>query len=570
MSYFKELPGKMNIAFRRFPLTLVWVILGSIYIIGLVETDANIFTTFYAETLVLILGVSWLIGIRFLNESFSNKSVSWAIRVLALLGLLLYYISFPDYENSTSITYTRWFILLISGHILIFFAPFTSRWNKLDYWNYLQRIIIAISRSVVFSGIIYLGLSLALLAIENLFSINIRDEIYGDLFVICLGIINTFIYLSDFPTAIHHTQQLYYSKALDVLIKYILIPIVLLYLVIVYAYSLKILITWELPQGWVSYLITILSVAGFIIHIIIEPIREKHPDLIVNKFYPFFYFSLFPLFILLFVAIFTRVLEYNFTENRYFLLIIALWILGISIYILISKKKRLSIIVISFFILCILSISGPWNAFKISTNAQSKELLSLIEKTKKSNLSRQEVDRFLNISRYLKERNELYLIDDDLGFKTNYITSAYNSGSLILDSIYGEKNYSKSINSNTNYFYLQNINKRREIDISDYEKFVEISLNKNPKSGYLLQVEDQYIIFKGSDKQLFKFNLKKDIRKKIKLYDYLSSAPVESFEYTITNEFGEFKLIINAINGNIENNDVKFNNIDGYILMRLH
>ena len=570
MNYLKELPSKMAIAFRRFPLTLVWVIFGSIYIIGLIETDANLFRGFYAETLVLILGVSWLIGVQFLNEGFSNKLIRWLIRLLTLTGLLLYYLSFPDYENSTSITFTKWFILFISGHVLIFFAPFIRQWNTLDYWNYLHRIIIAISRSALFSGIIYLGLSLALLAIENLFSINIRDEIYGDLLVICLGMINTFIYLSDFPTAIHHTQKLNYSKALDVLIKYILIPIILLYLLIVYAYSLRILITWELPEGWVSYLITILSIAGFIIHIIIEPIREKHQDLIVNKFYPFFYLSLFPLFILLFVAIFTRLSEYNFTENRYFLFLISIWILGISLYVLISKKKRLSIIAISFFALCLLSIFGPWNAFKVSINAQRNELLHLIQQTKKNPISQQEVDRFLNISRYLKDRNKLYLIDDELGFSTDYITSSYNAGNTILDSIYGENNYSKSINSNSNYFYFQNFRKRRVIDITGYEKFIEISLVDYPKSKYSLELQDEYIILKDSNKQLFKYNLAEDLKRKIKLYQQLNDTPAESFEYTITNKFGDFKLIINTINGNIKNNEFTFNTIDGYILMKLH
>ena len=121
MNYLKELPSKMAIAFRRFPLTLVWVLFGSIYMIGLIETDANLFRGFYAETLVLILGVSWLIGVQFFNEGFSNNLTVWVIRLLTLTGLILYYLSFPDYENSTSITFTRWFILFISGHVLIFF-----------------------------------------------------------------------------------------------------------------------------------------------------------------------------------------------------------------------------------------------------------------------------------------------------------------------------------------------------------------------------------------------------------------------------------------------------------------
>tara|TARA_Y100001934_G_C11627104_1_gene439336 strand:- start:13 stop:234 length:222 start_codon:yes stop_codon:yes gene_type:complete len=70
MNYLKELPSKMAIAFRRFPLTLVWVLFGSIYMIGLIETDANLFRGFYAETLVLILGISCLLEFNFLMKVF--------------------------------------------------------------------------------------------------------------------------------------------------------------------------------------------------------------------------------------------------------------------------------------------------------------------------------------------------------------------------------------------------------------------------------------------------------------------------------------------------------------------
>ena len=170
----------------------------------------------------------------------------------------------------------------------------------------------------------------------------------------------------------------------------------------------------------------------------------------------------------------------------------------------------------------------------------------------------------------MKDRNKLFLIDEELGFSTDYITSSYNSGSLILDSIYGENNYSKSINSNSNYFYFQNFRKTRVIDINGYEKFIDISLVDYPKSNYSLEVENEHIILKDSDKQLFKYNLTQDLKRKIKLYQQLNEAPAESFEYTIINEFGDFKLIINTMNGNIKNNEFTFNTIDGYILIKLH
>ncbi|MBW2961654.1 DUF4153 domain-containing protein [Mesonia aestuariivivens] len=575
MSYFKELPSKMNLAFKRFPITLLWAVAGSLLIIALIQLEVNIFRSAYKEMLILSLGVSWLIASQFLKESIYNKKTGWTIKLVIILLLITYYFTLPSYDNANVITFTRWFILLLAGHIFIFFAPFIFYWNIVDYWNYLQRIIIAIARSILFTTIIYLGLSLALLAVENLFSIDIEWKVYTELFVFCIGIINTFIYLSDFPKDIHHTKELHYSKALDVLIKYILIPIIILYLVIVYAYSLKILFIWELPKGWVSYLISILSIVGFIIHIIIEPIRKQHKNLIINKFYPVLYFSLFPLFILLFIAIFTRIEAYNFTENRYFLLLLAIWVLGVSLFALISKEKKLSVLPISLFLLCLFSIFGPWSAFQVSLNAQANEVSTLIQKTKngKQQLSVEEVSRFTSIASYLKQREKLHLIDKNIGFETSYINNSFDAGNYLLDSIYGRGNYKKGSHSSYyhNNFYYHNYDKGSEINISGYDKFLDISsktyTKSKSKSKYELNINHHDIILRFEGNELFKKNIGDDIKKKLKKYQSLNNIPKDNFKYEITNDIGKFKVIIISLGGTNKNNKVKIENISVYVII---
>ena len=572
MSYFKELPSKMQVAFMRFPITLLWVILGSLFTIFVVNTGGyNWYDKYVAELTVLGIGVSWLIGAQFLKESLQNKVIGWLIKSVILIGLFIYYITYPEKDDANSITYTRSLILLLAGHIFVFFAPFINRWNKIDYWNYLKLIITAIGRSALFSIITYSGLSLALLAIENLFYISISSDLYADLFIICLGMVNTFIYLSDFPKQIHHTQEIHYSKALDVLLKYILIPILLLYLIIVYAYSFKILITWELPQGWVSYLITILSIVGFTIHMIIEPIREKHPNLIIRKFYPVFYFLLFPLFILLFIAIFTRVNAYGFTENRYFLTVLAAWIIGIALYILLSKKKMLSILPISLFLLCLISIYGPWSAHQVSIKSQVNRLSELILKADKGNfvLSEGEVEQFKSATRFLKEKEQLHLIDPKLGFKTSYIENSYNSGYSILDSIYGDKTYKLPNTNDYLSFYYNDFAYNEELNVQGYDKLVIVNTSNTRDEKYFLDIKEDSLILKYSNNELFRYNIREDIRTKLKKYSNLNEAPKESFEYEITNDIGKFKFIIKSLNGTRKNKDkaLELYNIKIYVFI---
>src|SRR5690606_2926956 len=117
-------------------------------------------------------------------------------------------------------------------------------------------------RSAFFSGVLYIGLVLALLAIQALFNVSIPDRRFGQLFVFCLGIMNTWVYLSDFPKKVISLTDIYFNKPLEVFVKYILIPLILLYIVILYAYGFKIIFQWELPKGWVSYLVTALAILG--------------------------------------------------------------------------------------------------------------------------------------------------------------------------------------------------------------------------------------------------------------------------------------------------------------------
>lgn len=577
MKFLNELPARTKAAFMRFPVTIIWSTVGSLYVAWLIGLDARIFNEFTSLILTLILGVSWLIGTQFLIESLRIHKYSWLLK-LGVIGLLIiYYLTFNEDDfDDNPILITRWFLLFLAGHIFVFFAPFLKQWDKIDYWNYLQQIIISITRAALFTFVIFGGLALAILAVDNLFNISINDNVYGQLYVICLGIINTFIYLADFPEKIHNTQKLRYSKALDVFLKFILIPILIIYLMIVYAYAFKILFLWELPQGWVSYLISILAIIGLIIQIIIEPLRETHHNILIRKFHPYFYIALFPLLILFFVAINTRIADYNFTENRYFLVVLAFWILGLSLYMIFSKKKKLNIIPISLFILIMLASYGPWSAFNISINAQTKELKEMVNKIKSNPqelITLEEASQFRSISKYLKERNHLNKLDASLGFKTSYVQNSYSAGEQLLDSLYGSERASR-ISSQTasgkKYYYYNQLNYKHQInlDVKDYQNMVEVALNQNENHRYQISHRPNSLIVKDQEKKLFDVDIDSLLIKSLKKYPDFKNAPQEELTYTFKNTKGTFSLILKNFRFNkVDETTLSFIHLSGYLLV---
>ena len=71
-----------------------------------------------------------------------------------------------------------------------------------------------------------------------------------------------------------------------------------------------------------------------------------------------------------FIAIFKRIHEYGITENRFFIILLGVWIAFNAGFIIFTKYKMIRIVPISLALIAVLSINGPWNVFKISKGQQ--------------------------------------------------------------------------------------------------------------------------------------------------------------------------------------------------------
>ena len=512
-----EFIGKATEAFKRFPLTLIWAIVSTIIVVILIEKDIDyLFDENNRLLLVMILGISWLIGAQFYIEQFKKAKQLWWIKIIVALAVLGVYFLLPPNDRASDgpTPYIQWALFFLAGHLSLFFAPFLTTWHPKAYWNYLSNMIIAIGRSILFSGVVYLGLSLALLAIQYLFNVDIDDQRYGQLFVVCLGIVNTWVYLSDFPKEIQHSIHMSFNKATEVFVKFILIPLASLYILILYAYALKIVINWELPKGWVSYLITALAGLILVIQLIIHPIRITHESRLIRRFQPLFYWLFLPLLVLLYVAIYKRVSDYGITEARYFLILLAAFITGAVLYLIFSRKKQLRFLPMALTGLALLGSFGFWGAFSVSKRSQMKQfkevysafmptgqaglptgqagakpVLSSVEVADTTTITREQADRFVSIVKYLNERNLLHTTEEFLGYNPKLEfpdASSWNIGDEIL-----KKEGITSL-SNPLYYISKNFNvdASEPIDIEGYSWMNTMYLNEgasNLEYSHILQ-----------------------------------------------------------------------------------
>ena len=370
---------------KRFLFPIIAAVIGTIFTILLAHlpfNQTNSHHWYWNAVMSCYLAMLLLIALTVLAERKAfNNNLKFIMQLLGIALAIAYYFSLPD--EFMMISSIRFVLFAIGFHLLIAFIPFITDGEMNGFWQYNKILFLRIITGAIYTVVLYIGLALALLAIEKLFAINVDRNLYFYLWLVLTGVFNTCFFLAGFPkTYTDLEENTDYPKGLKIFTQYVLLPIITIYLLILYAYMCKILFTQQWPVGWVSYLVLGFSVAGILSLLLIHPIRNDANNKWMLSFSRFFYFAIFPLLILLFFAIVRRINDYGITELRYFVLVLALWLFFIATYFLVSHKKNIKIIPLSLCVIVFLASFGPWGAFSVSLNSQKNHFVKLVEKNK--------------------------------------------------------------------------------------------------------------------------------------------------------------------------------------------
>jgi len=169
-----------------------------------------------------------------------------------------------------------------------------------------------------------------------------------------------------------------YLKGLKGFTQFVMLPLVTGFMLILYAYSLRIIIIGSLPKGYVSYLVITFSGLGVLSLLLIYPLRNSDENKWIKIFSKWFYIALYPLVVLLAFSIYHRVHQYGITADRYFIVVLALWLMCIASYFLMSNKENIKLIPISLCAIALLASFGPWGAFGVAARSQTNQLEKML------------------------------------------------------------------------------------------------------------------------------------------------------------------------------------------------
>jgi hypothetical protein len=384
----QQITAKASATIRRFPWVLIFAILGTFGVIYLVDLSWDQREGHYLIKnfcWIAALSISFFTAVAVAGESRQwKRGTQWLAGSAAVVLLAIYYLSLPeDFEPSGSESFYRYLLFFVASHFLVSFAPYTdmSGDKVRDFWAFNKTLFLRILLTALYVGVLFNGLSIAMYALEVLLEFDIATVRYFQLAIFLNGIFGTWFFLAGVPQPGQLTDdEKAYPKGLRIFVQYVLIPLIVVYIVILYLYMGKILIEWEWPTGWVSYLVLNFSIAGILGLLLLYPIQDEEEHKWIYLYSRIYYYALIPLVVLLMLSIWVRISEYGVTVNRYYVATLAVWLAGLVAYFIISKRKDIRVIPFSLF-LVMMSISfGPLSAFSVSERSQVNRLERNLEK----------------------------------------------------------------------------------------------------------------------------------------------------------------------------------------------
>lgn len=579
-SVFKATADTIN----RFPLETLASFVGTIYSLIIIDnidykTDQFNIKVVICSSLCLVLFLSLSLYFE------SKKSKTWIQFATSLfLGGLIAAFVFNLSEKITFIEGLQLFVLSIALHLLVSFAGFIpKKYDQEEFWEFNKQLFIRIITGGIYSSVLYVGLAVAITAITKLFNVEFYKEIYGDLFIIIAGIFNTIFFLAGVPETNNADAplKLSYPKGLKNFTQFVLMPLISLYLVILLCYETKILIILSLPVGWVSYLVLIFAIFGILSFLLIHPIAKETGNLWMRTFSKWFYFLLVPLLGLLFWAILYRVNLYGFTHERYYVLLLSIWLTVVVAYFIINKQPKIKFIPISMCLFGLLSIAGPQSADSISKHSQLSRFKNYMQVIGNKKLSFEQEKDLSSIVDFLEEN---YGVNALTPYTEDKLTALLKkdktpNSSQIMEAFGLEyrSDYEKNINEGGSYNYSQPYNNNEITIIKGYDFSFELSNFNAIDDKETVKIDNKTYALKSEDKEYgFDLSINNEIIP-IKIYDFIKSNSAfennDNSDPSIVQEIQsnnyDLRIIYTSVSGSKKGSVKEIDNYEIKILVKI-
>ncbi|MGI6244060.1 MAG: DUF4153 domain-containing protein [Prevotella sp.] len=360
----------------RFPIALVFILaftVCSICVFHEVITDAKccFFAIFYTASAALLSVV-----LRLWDEETANRRLSWGVQLatqLGWLGFMFYFIA--EWEPGI-IRLTALISLMVAMVVAGFLLSFIKSDTDLPLWHFTFRTLLAAIVAVVVGTLFWGGISLLFASFNQLFSLQLWNTVELDIAIVCLGCVTPILFLQLLPGGEHKHDGSGRGmpRWANTIVRNLFVPLTAAYLVTLYVYAAKILITWQLPNGWVSWLVSVLMLIMVVLTILFYPSRFDNSRRFDRTFTRLLPILVLPLLLLMTIGIVRRFSDYGITVLRLYLALFNLWCYGVCLWLIVRKPKRIAWIPASFAIILVAASVGPQSVPNITLRSLTNQV----------------------------------------------------------------------------------------------------------------------------------------------------------------------------------------------------
>ncbi|MGM0482570.1 MAG: hypothetical protein ACQEP6_01745 [Patescibacteria group bacterium] len=472
--------------FKRMPVPVLLSVSAFIVMITLIRVDGlsqTIENSLVKLLITLVLSFFFSVALYFFSESRRYSVVKkWKVQIATLVfgALFFYFLEENLLVNMKIETAVYIALTILALACSLFLARFIKKYfveveDQDGFYVFSYELVLRFAMSAI-TGLATMLLGFAaLVAIFALFDLEGIDQskFFGYWASFSLLLLMPTYFLAITPSMeklnIGELDDITGNKFYSFLVNYAALPAIYVYFIILYTYTLKVLINFkDWPQGEVAWLVILFSFFGYIVYFASSAFEDKFKHAgIFRKIFPV---SVLPQTLMLFYAIGLRIDQYDLTINRQFVVVFGLWLFGLSLYYVLSRKKDLSIIFSSLFILVVVVSIGPWSVYVMPEHRQQEDL--------RANL---------NEAGILKDDGEIVPLE------------SYSSISNELSGeIYGSIKYLCEAHGceSLNMIFADEIAKIKKQDREDFEKRKEEELReakdrKNLSDEYIKDIEER-------------------------------------------------------------------------------
>jgi hypothetical protein len=394
-----RLPSIVSLAARilevllRFPWTMAAGVVAAVA--AIIATDNAGSEVWGRIAMVAALGLPLTVALTLLAEERGwSRARSNALNAAGVALLVLFYLVWPGSDRKHEAI--RYFQLSAGLHLMVAFLPFLGRRETGAFWQYNRRLFLGFLRAYVFSQVLFIGLAIALGAVDKLLGVDVPGEVYGRLALVIGFVVNTAIFLAVVPRNLGElATDTEYPRVLKVFSQYILTPLVFIYLVILIVYLVKIVVGGEWPSGWIGWLVTSVAIAGLLGFLLVHPLRDDPDEAWIRTYTRWLFVGLIPAAIMLLVAFWKRVLPYGLTELRLLGILLGVWLLAIAVSYTVRQRAGIRWIPVTLAILLLLTVYGPLSVTRLSVASQGRRFKELVSESREGGRNEREASAAL-------------------------------------------------------------------------------------------------------------------------------------------------------------------------------